>query len=410
MQINLTLSCDMFAPLYIHFLDDYSHRWELLMGSAGSGKSYHIVCKLIIRACKEKINILVCRRFGTTIRNSVFALFKKILDDWKILTYIKINETDFRITFPNGSQILFVGLDDENKLLSLTDIGTIFVEEAYECSQDIIEQLNLRMRGHNEQQQIILAWNPISENHWLKSFCDNPPANTLYLHSTYKDNPFLSAEYIKTLEELYKRNPQKARVYCDGEWGINTEGLVFHNWEIRTLDEIALAKVYEHRIGCDLGFVDPSTIIDSYWDKKTSTIYVVNDFCKSGQTLDELYQQINAMGLSKSLCYFDSAEPRSIDFFRRKGINAKPCIKGQNSVQARITFLQNQKIIIDPKCRDLIKDLSNFSFEKNRTTGKYMDDKYTHEYSHTIDGLSYAYSDIYTHGTLRTLDKSLLGI
>ena len=131
---------------------------------------------------------------------------------------MKINESDYRITFPNGSEILFSGLDEETKLLSLNNISCIWVEEAFECNKDIVEQLNLRMRGRTKKQQIIMSWNPISQQHWLYDFAVvNPPKSFIFHHSTYKDNKFLKQEYIDSLEELRVRNPAKARVYCDGE-------------------------------------------------------------------------------------------------------------------------------------------------------------------------------------------------
>ena len=278
MKINLELNKNLFAPKFFPYLTDYSHRWELYMGSAGSAKSYFITQKCIVRACSEKIGILVCRRYATTLRNSCFKLFKEILSKWKIIQYCNINESDMKITFPNGSEIIFIGLDNENKLLSIVDIGTIIVDEAYECSRDIIEQLNLRMRGHNDNQQIMLAWNPINKNHWLYDFVNNPPESTLYLHSTFLDNPFLNQEYINSLKELETRNPQKWKVFGLGEWGTNTDGLVFTNWKTDILDEIALAQKYPHRVGSDLGFVDPSTIVSAYWDEAGKTIYVTKCF------------------------------------------------------------------------------------------------------------------------------------
>ena len=129
------------------------------MGSAGSAKSYFITQKLIIRALNEKIKILVCRRYGTTLRNTCFSLFKDILTKWKLTEYVKIRETDFTIRFPNGSEIIFMGLDEETKLLSLNNIGAIFIEEAYEVPKPIVEQLNLRLRGNTENQQILMALN-----------------------------------------------------------------------------------------------------------------------------------------------------------------------------------------------------------------------------------------------------------
>lgn len=380
------------------------------MGSAGSSKSYTITQKLIIRACREQIKILVCRRYGTTIRNTVFATFKEVLGKWGLTPYVKINESDFRIRFENGSEIIFLGLDDEAKLLSLNNIGTVFVEEAYEVPQNMVEQLNLRMRGNVLNQQLILAWNPISKSSWLYKFSvENPPLNSVFIHSTYKDNPFLNKEYIDALEELYTRNPQKAKIFCDGEWGVDAEGLVFQNWKVEEFDPVSLsASGLEHRCGCDFGFIDPSTVVASLYDKKNGKIYVYNEFYKRGCQLDTLYEAIVDMRLTKTKIFMDSAEPRSIDYFKRKGINAYPCIKGAGSVNARIAFLQNHQIIIHPNCKNVIMEFENFAYERSKD-GE-LKESFTHEYSHAIDGLGYAYSDIYSKSGLRTLNKGVLGL
>ena len=283
-QIELNLKKSLFVPKFYPLLLDYSHRWEIYRGSAGSAKSYFITQKLIVRALSEKIRILVCRRYGSTLRNTCFSLFKEILTKWQLLPYVKIRETDFNIRFPNGSEVIFMGLDEETKLLSLNDIGAIFIEEVFEVPKYIVEQLNLRLRGKTVNQQILMAFNPISKQHWLYDFCEvNPPANSIYTHSTYKDNPFLSKEYTDSLEELYTRNPQKARVFCDGEWGVDAEGLVFQNWTIEEFDAMELsAKGLEHRAGMDIGWIDKSAITNSLYDRKNKTIYVFDEFYKSG--------------------------------------------------------------------------------------------------------------------------------
>ena len=410
MPITLNLKKSQFVPKFFPLLLDYSHRWEVYMGSAGSAKSYFITQKLIVRACKEPIKILVCRRYGSTIRNTCFSLFKEILSKWKLLPFVKIRETDFNIRFSNGSEIIFIGLDEETKLLSLNGIGAIFIEEAYEVPKPIVEQLNLRLRGKTENQQIIMAFNPISANHWLKEFCDNPPSSFMFVHSTYKDNPFLNAEYIQQLEELYVRNPAKARVFCDGEWGVDAEGLVITNWSKEEFDAMELAAAgLEHRAGIDLGWVDKTAIIDSLYDAANKTIYVFNEFYKSGCQLSDIAFALGEMNLKKTKVFVDSAEPRSIQFFRNEGFNTVPCSKGKDSVKAGLMFLQDCKIIVHPKCKNFITELENFSYIKSKQTGEWTEET-THEWSHAIDACRYAYSDIYTNRKLKTLDKKLLGI
>lgn len=266
------------------------------------------------------------------------------------------------------------------------------------------------MRGKADNQQIILSFNPISSQSWLYDFVNNPPESFIYHHSTYLDNKFLNQEYINTLEELKVRNPQKARIYCYGEWGIDTDGLVITNWEQQDFDIYEVATKYQHRCGMDFGWMDPSAIVSTFYDENNKTIYIADEFYKRGQTLDNLYEAIVKMRLSKTKIQCDSAEPRTIDFFRKKNLNCVPCVKGANSVDARIAFLQNMHIVVHPKCKNVIMELSNFSYEKDRKTGQYVDDKYTHEFSHSIDALGYAYSDIYTKSRLRTFDKSVLGL
>jgi phage terminase large subunit len=410
-QIDLHLKKSLFVPKFYPLLFDYSNRWEVYMGSAGSAKSYFITQKLIVRACNEKIKILVSRRTATTIRNTCFSLFKDILAKWKLLPYVKIRETDFNIKFPNGSEIIFIGLDEETKLLSLNGIGAIFIEEAFEVPKPIVEQLNLRLRGSTPNQQIIMAFNPISKNHWLYDYCEvNPPSSFKFIHSTYKDNPFLNKEYIAELEELYRRNPAKARIFCDGLWGVDAEGLVITNWRSESFDAMALASQgLEHRAGMDLGWVDKSAIIDTLYDRENKTIYVFNEFYKSGCQLSELASAIEKMNLKKTKIFVDAAEPRSIQFFKNEGINATACAKGKDSVKAGLMFLQDHLIIVHPSCANFITELENFSYIKSKQTGEWTEDT-THEWSHAIDACRYAYSDIYTNTKVKTLNKSILGL
>ena len=409
-MINLQLNKSLFVPKFYPLLFDYSHRWELYMGSAGSAKSYFITQKLIIRGLNEKIKILVCRRYGTTLRNSCFALFKEILNKWKIINLCNVNNSNMIITLPNGSEIIFLGLDDETKLLSISGITCVFVEEVFEVPKDIVEQLNLRLRGGSKNKQILMAWNPININSWLYSFTKNLPEDAIYIHSTFRDNPFLDAQYIKQLESLYKTNPAKARVFCDGEWGVNPEGLVLTNWTKQEFDPMELAQTLEHRAGMDLGWVDKSAIIDSLYDRENKTIYVFNEFYKSGCQLSELATKIKEMNLQKCKIRVDAAEPRSIQYFKNEGINATPCSKGNDSVKAGLMFLQDHKIIVHPKCNNLITELENFSYIKSKITGEWTDDT-THEFSHAIDALRYAYSDIYAAPrTAKTMSKNVLGL
>lgn len=412
MTMQLNIHARTFSAKFLPLLNDYSHRWEIYKGSAGSGKSHFITQKIIIKALREKRRVMICRRYGTTMRNSVFKLFKDVIESFKITHLTRIKESDMSITLPNGSEIIFVGLDNEEKLLSIAGITDVFIEEVYEVPKEIVDQLNLRMRGKAPNQQIYMAFNPISAKHWLYDFCEGStrPESSIYSQSTFRDNPFLPDEYVKALEDMYRTNPNKARVFCDGNWGADVEGLVYKNHVVSDFDINELIKQgLEVRVGIDWGFVDPTTVVVSLFDKPKKEIYIIGEFYKRGATLEEIKDGIIGLGISKQKMYCDGAEPDKVDYLRRNGFNAVSAKKGAGSVKAGISFLQDMKIICHESCVNVAAELENYVYLKDKKTGQYIEDSYDHDFSHTMDALRYSYSDLYSAARL-TSAKLMLGI
>lgn len=403
----------LFNDVYYPWLDNYRHRYEVYYGGAGSGKSVFIAQKLLVKAINRKRKVLVIRKYGTTIRDSVFQLVIDTLKKWEIYEYCKINLSTFTITLPNESVFLFKGLDDSEKIKSITDITDIWCEEATELSLDEFTQLDLRLRALVEDLQIYCSFNPVSKANWVykKWFAPDAvydKAQTFILHTTYKDNRFLPYAYVAALEDKIHTNPTYYKIYVLGEFG-TFEGLVITNWRKEDFDHMQLAQTLEHRAGIDLGWTDPSAIIDTLYDRDNRIIYVFNEFYKSGQQLSQLAEAIKNMNLAKTKLYVDSAEPRSIQYFRNNQINAVAAQKGQDSVKAGLMFLQDHLIIVHPSCTSFITELENFSYIKSKQTGEYTEET-THEWSHAIDACRYAYSDIYTMTKAKVFNKSLLGL
>ena len=411
--INLKLSKKLFNDIYLPHLLDYSKRYEIFFGGAGSGKSVFISQKLIVKACKQVRKILVIRKYGTTLNDSVFQLILDQLKKWQLLEHCKINLSTHTIILPNGSMFLFKGLDDSEKIKSITDITDIWVEEATEITEDDFTQLDLRLRALAGDLQLLCSFNPVSKANWVYKKWFDPKASydekeTMILKTTYKNNRFLPLEYIKALEEKANSNPLYYKIYALGEFAV-AEGLVITNWTKEDFDPMQLAQTLDHRSGMDLGFTDPSAVIESLYDKDNKTIYIFNEFYKRGCQLSEIAQAIVDMGLRKAKIMVDSAEPRSREYFRNKGINAVPCTKGADSVKAGLMFLQDHRIVVHPSCKNFIIELENFSYIKSKKTGEWTDDT-THEFSHAIDALRYAYSDIYTNKKAKTISKAALGL
>lgn len=208
--------------VFIPLLFD-KHRYLVLMGGGGSGKSIFAGQKILERVTTEAGHRwLVCRKVARTMRESVFKQLASQAADYYPDCGLKINKSDMRLEFKNGSQILFAGLDDVEKLKSIYGITGIWVEEASEITEADFNQLDIRLRGETPYyKQIIITFNPISITHWLKKrFFDEHGADTVTHHSTYKDNRFLDAEAIKVLENYKDTDEYYYTVYCLGQWGV----------------------------------------------------------------------------------------------------------------------------------------------------------------------------------------------
>jgi len=416
MQINLQISKKIFSPHFYPYLFDYSHRWNIFMGGAGSGKSHFVIQKLIIKACQSKRKICMCRRYGTTINNSIWDLTKQMLRQLKLLDKCLINKTDRTITLPNDSVIIMLGLDDEEKLLSINGITDFFIEEIFEVPQEIVDQIDLRLRAKASNLQIYGCFNPISPHHWLHGFCegDKQPADLFYDRSNYKDNPFLPQSYVDSLESLKTRNPNKYRIFAEGNWGTDLDGLVFKHINFINSHDIDVNamlkdKSWQVRCGMDIGELDPTAIAVSLFNERTQALYLIKEFYQRGATLDEMYEAIINLGIQKQKIYVDSASPQVISYLKSKGINAQPCIKGAGSVEARISYLQNLDIyVLVDSCPNAQIEFENFVYLKDKKTNVYTN-KTDHTYSHLCcDALGYSICDIYSSNRVKIFDKSSL--
>jgi len=377
---------DLFNPL-IGKLQNASSRFVVSYGGAGSSKSFSQTQYEIIRCLQKKEKLLVIRKVGTTLKDSVIALFKSILDGWGLTPYYEENKATQFITFANGSQILFKGMDDPEKIKSIAGITRIWIEEASELAHSDFNQLNLRLRGRDDLQMTI-TFNPIDEEHWIKKhFFDTPEIRekTTIIKTTYLNNKFIDEEYKKVLESYKHIDKNYYKIYALGDWGGITDGRVFPIWEqIDNFPDID---------GCwyalDFGFSnDPTAIVKTL--KGHGRIYFDEFMYQTGLINSEIADYFHSNGYNGEIVICDSAEPKSIEELQRYGINAIGADKKPGSIMAGIDFLKRHKILVTKKSSNLIKENRYYQWMQDKN-GKFIN-KPKDWMNHAIDACRYAYS------------------
>lgn len=224
MNVNIKISKKVFNDVYIPYLHN-EDRYLLFYGGGSSGKSYFIAQRFIYKLINpNRCNLLVVRKTGDTNRKSTFPLLKQVISNWNLSKHFKVNESDMRIKcLFTGNEVAFAGLDDVEKIKSITfengELTDIWIEEATECQESDINQLKVRLRGGKSKKQMVLSFNPINIQHWIKKhFIDSKLATVCF--STYKDNKFLTDDDRKALEDLKYTDEYTYEVYALGHWGI----------------------------------------------------------------------------------------------------------------------------------------------------------------------------------------------
>ncbi|MTI95396.1 MAG: PBSX family phage terminase large subunit [Firmicutes bacterium] len=388
MAIKLTGIDRAINPSFRSRLFDYSHRINVEYGGAGSGKSHFVTQKTILKACRLRRRILVVRKVGTTIRESIWTLFLDQLSNIRPVVRA-VNKTDMTITLVNGSQFIFKGLDDREKIKSITGVDDIVIEEATELTQDDFTQLNLRLRSKRPHNQIHLMFNPVSKANWVfKYFFEQEQPDTVIAHSAYHDNLHLPPAYVQELEHLKNTSPAYYRIYALGEFA-TLDKLVFPVFTKRLISpsEVANLPLWT---GLDFGYTnDPTALTWGRYDASGNKIFVTGDYSRKGMTNEQIYQTICDLGLAKETIVADSAEPKSVDELRSMGLwRLRPAAKGKDSVMHGIDFILRHELIVDERCTGLIEELENYTWQKDKKTGEYIN-KPIDTFDHNIDAMRY---------------------
>jgi len=385
-----------FSPKYKLFWNDT--RYTILTGGRGSGKSFFAGVFLLGLIHEEAGHTILFTRY--TLRSasvSIIPEFKEKIELLHLEHKFKITRDEI-VNIENGSKIIFRGIktssgDQTANLKSLQGVTTWCMEEAEEIDEDSFDKIDLSVRSKEKQNRIILLLNPSTKEHFIyKRFYQDkgvdPGANlskadTTYIHTTYLDNANnLSDSYIKQIEQMKQRRPERYSAVIEGNWIDKAEGIIFNNWKLGKFQEVSPAV-----FGADFGFAkDENTCVKTSIDKNNRIIYLKLCFYLPGLTTSQL-RELYSKHVGQSLLVADSAEPRLIHELKTT-CNIVPAIKGQGSITYGISLLQDYDLIIDdgPESVPLIRELNNYAWlEKKSSTP-------IDKYNHAIDAIRYAVS------------------
>jgi phage terminase large subunit len=348
-------------------------------GGQHSSKTYSILQLILFlsRTTKNKLYTVVAESIPF-LKVGAMRQFLEILINDEIYEEDKWNATDR--SYKMGSNIIeFKAYDTPTKALGAKR-DFLFINEAINIPYETYQNLEGRTNVLT-----FLDYNPSFE-FWVHEKLLSQP-NVGFVHSTYKDNPYIPKKIIDTIESYKTYDPNRWRVMGEGLIGSN-EGLVFQNWSIT--DEFPESDKIVY--GMDFGFTnDPSTCIGVF--KQNGELYIDEIFYNLGMTNADIANALESNGLRKgySEIYADSAEPKSIDELHRRGWNVKPSVKGPDSVQKGIDNIKQYRMNVSKRSVNLIKELRQYMWIKdingnltNKPGGR----------DHAIDALRYGLSSL----------------
>lgn len=376
---------------------NFTGRYRVCKGSRASKKSKTAALNAIFRIMKyPQANLLVIRKTFATLKDSCYTDLRWAIRRFGVESLFECKLSPLEITYkPTGQKILFRGLDDPLKITSITvSVGCLcwlWIEEAYEIDSEAdFNMLDESIRGITPEglfKQITLTFNPWSDRHWLKRrFFDISNDDVLAITTNYMCNEWLDEADKRLFEHMKESNPKRYAVAGLGEWGV-TEGIIFENW--RTEDLTELIQTFDNiYCGMDFGYsIDPNALIKVHINKAQRKIYVFDEWYQAGMTDDELLRVCKEFfGNLYVIC--DSADPKTIDYLAMNNINATPAVKGADSINRGIRWLQGYEIIVHKDCQNFKNEIEQYHW----LTDKYGNTmaKACDENNHLLDALRYA--------------------
>lgn len=266
--MTINFNEDLFNPLYWHlrrYMADENIRYIYIYGGSSAAKTYTVVQSVVVDTFQERDNYMILRKYGSDIEDSIYSDFKGVISGWGLAKYFE--QIKNKIRNVSGGYIRFRGLDDSEKIKGIARFKRVILEEMSQFEHEDLKQIRKRLRGRPGQ-QIIGMWNPISEEHWIKTeiidkqewteqpreitgranskldddsfILMNKTGNAIVIKTTYKDNfwivghptkatvGFRDEHVLQDFEDDRIHDYPYYYVYALGNWGKLDSGAEFY--------------------------------------------------------------------------------------------------------------------------------------------------------------------------------------
>lgn len=330
------------------------------------------------------------REVQKSLKNSVKLLVEDKIRKMGVSHLFQILEAEIKT--PGGGTIIFQGMQNHtaDSIKSLEGFDVAWVEEAQSLSQRSLDLLRPTIRKPGSE--LWFSWNPNAPDDPVDVLLrgESPPSDAVVIELNYSDNPWLPEELMQEQEDDKRRDPDKWLHVWGGGYSLNSEARVFRNWRV---EEFETPHSAVHRFGADWGFaIDPTVLVRCHIDGRK--LYVDAEAWQVGCEIDHLPTLFKTIeGADKWLIRADSARPETVSYMKRQGFRITPAIKGQGSIEDGIEFLKAFDIVVHPRCKKVIEELTLYSFKVDEHSGEILpvlEDKN----NHTIDALRYALEEL----------------
>lgn len=362
-------------------------RYKGAYGGRGSAKSHFFAGLWLDESIRTKLDFVCLRETLKSLEFSVKKLLESKIAEHNAGDYFEVQ--DRRIFSKAGGVTIFEGMQNHtaDSIKSLEGFDRAWFEEAQNASDKSLTLLRPTIRKPGSE--LWFSWNPSQPTDPIEKLLrgENPPLGAIVIEANYTDNPWLPDVLRQEIEYDRERDPDKYAHVWLGKYQQNSHARVFNNWKV---EEFEVDREAIIRQGADWGFsIDPTVLVQCYIIGRK--LYVPYEAYRVGcEIVDTPALFLSVPDSERWPMVADSARPETISHLRKNGFpKITAAVKGPKSVEEGIEFLKSFDIVVHPRCKHLIDELTTYSYKADPLTGVILPVLQDKD-NHVIDALRYA--------------------